>query len=80
MIKDLKYFMYQERLGVGTFQHGEETFQGDLINVHKYLIGTVKKMEPGFSQCCPVTGQEAVGTDLKFFLNIQEKVVVFFLM
>jgi len=35
----------------------------DLINVYKYLMEGVKKMEPGSFQWHPVTGPEARGTN-----------------
>ena len=60
MIKRLECLSYEER-------PREEKAQWDLINVFKYLIiyqgEGLKRMEPGSSQWCPVTGPEAMGTN-----------------
>lgn len=39
-----------------TFHPGTEDAQRDLIHVYKYLMGAVKKMEPGHPPWCPVAG------------------------
>lgn len=36
-----------------------------LINVYKYLKRGVKNTEPDYCQWCPVTGEEAIGTNGK---------------
>jgi len=47
----------------GTAQPREEKPWGDLINQFKYLKESAKMLEPGSFQCCPMTGQEARGTN-----------------
>ena len=62
MIKGREHLSYEERLGeLGLFSLGKA--QEDLINVYKYIRGGREKREPGSSQWCPVTGQEAMGTN-----------------
>jgi len=41
----------------------ERKLSGILAGVYKYMKGRIKKRELGFSQSCPVTGQETKGTN-----------------
>lgn len=63
MIKGLEHLSQKERLRGGTVQPGEEEAHRDLLHLHKYLMEGEKKMEPDSFQCCPVRGQEAMGTN-----------------
>lgn len=47
----------------GNFQCGGEKTQGNLSNIHKYLKGGHKKLDPASFQWCPVIGSEAMGTN-----------------
>ena len=52
-----------ERAGI--VQPGVEKAQGHLIHMYKHLVGVeVKNIEADSSECCPMTGQEAMGRNL----------------
>jgi len=53
----------------GPVQPEEEKVQEDLINVYKYLMGG-NEYEAGFSQACPVTGEEAMDANKKVWNSI----------
>ncbi|PKU29780.1 hypothetical protein llap_19917 [Limosa lapponica baueri] len=64
MIKGMEHLTLQKQLReLGLFSLQKRRFGGVLINVYKYLMGTLKETEPGFFQWSPVTGQEATGTN-----------------
>lgn len=46
-----------------TVHLGEDNAQGDFLDVYKYLMGGIKKMELDSPQQCPVIRQEAMGTN-----------------
>lgn len=49
--------------GEVVFSLEKRRFEGDVINMYKYLTEGIKKRETDSSQWCPVLGQEAMGTD-----------------
>lgn len=53
--------LYGEAERTWIVQHGEEKAQRDLI--HVYLMGGIKMMESDSSEWCPMTDQEAIGTN-----------------
>lgn len=64
--QDLQYSPVSPALILGMMmeQIFTETFSKHLENkkvVDKYLMWGVQKMKPDSSQCCPGTGQEAMG-------------------
>jgi len=63
MIKGPEHLSYEERLReLGLFSL-EEKAQGNLTNVINTWWEGMKKSEPGSFQWCPVTVQEATGTN-----------------
>lgn len=60
-VKGLEHSSHMEKLGkLGLFRL-EKRMLGDVINVYKYQMEKAK--EPDSFQGCPVTGEEAVGTN-----------------
>ena len=45
MMKGLEHLIYELRMRVWTVQPTEEKAQGDLLNVHEYLMEGVKKTQ-----------------------------------
>lgn len=59
MVKGLEHLSYKERLKVlGLLKLKKKWPRGDALDVFKYLMGEVKKMEPNFSSQDPMTRQE----------------------
>lgn len=59
MLKGLEHLYHEERLiELGMFSLEKKRLGGDLINVHKYLRGRCKGMEPGSFWWYPVKRQE----------------------
>lgn len=74
MMKVLEHIFYEERLGAGTVQPGEERAQGDLSSV--YLMGGVKKTEPECAQWYTFVRTRDKGQNVKdknFHLNRKKK-------
>lgn len=63
MITGLEHLSYKEGLReLGLFITRQRRLREGFINVCKYLVEDVKKMETDSSHRCLVTGQEAMGT------------------
>jgi len=59
MTKGMEHLLYKKRLTqLGLFSLEKRRLRGHFINIYKYLMGGVKKMEPGSLQWHPVTKRE----------------------
>lgn len=61
----------------GTAHPEEETAQGHLVHVYKYLMGGGKVMETYSSQWCSVIGQETAQTGTGNSVQAEETSLVF---
>lgn len=66
-VKGMDLFSYERRLsklGLFSLSKGKLEGRGNIVSVCQYLFwGGRKKVKADSSQCCPMKGQEVMGTD-----------------